>query len=71
MKNIIPYFYIIIGLSFIAKGIYALFTEQELYYLIFSLTTESKATYILFNACFGGFILYAGIRRYKSLKNQS
>ncbi|WP_188599379.1 hypothetical protein [Polaribacter pacificus] len=68
MKKIIPYIYFIIGISFVVKGFYALFNEQEIYYLIFSLQTESKWIYILFNLFFGGLILYTGIRRLKSLK---
>ncbi len=68
MKKIIPFIYIIVGFSFVAKGFYAFFNEHEIYYLIFSLKTESKSIYILFNLFFGGLILYSGIGRLKSFK---
>jgi len=68
MKNAIPYIYIIVGVSFIIKCIYALFNEQEIYYLIFSLRTDSKSIYVLFNLFFGGLIIYSGIRRLKKNK---
>ncbi|WKD86843.1 hypothetical protein KCTC32516_02223 [Polaribacter huanghezhanensis] len=68
MKKAIPYIYIIVGFSFVIKGFYAFFNEQEIYYLIFSLKTESKSIYILFNLFFGGLILYSGIGRLKSFK---
>jgi hypothetical protein len=68
MKKAIPYIYIIVGISFVIKGFYAFFNEQEIYYLIFSLKTESKSIYILFNLFFGGLILYSGIGRLKSFK---
>ncbi|WP_347174499.1 hypothetical protein [Polaribacter uvawellassae] len=68
MKKAIPYIYIIVGISFVIKGFYAIFNEQEIYYLIFSLKTESKSVYILFNLFFGGLILYSGIGRLKRFK---
>ncbi len=68
MKKAIPFLYIVVGLSFVVKGFYAFFNEQEIYYLIFSLKTESRYIYILFNLFFGGLILYSGIGRLKSLK---
>lgn len=68
MKKAIPFIYIVVGISFVVKGLYAFFNEQEIYYLIFSLKTESRLVYILFNLFFGGLILYSGIGRLKSLK---
>jgi len=68
MKKAIPFLYILVGVSFVIKGFYAFFTTQEIYYLIFSLKTESKSIYILFNLFFGGLILYSGIGRLKSFK---
>ncbi|MDG2193877.1 MAG: hypothetical protein P8K77_03285 [Polaribacter sp.] len=68
MKKILPYLYIIVGISFIIKGFYAFSTEYDIYYLIFSLKTESKYIYIAFNLFFGGLILYNGIGRLKNLK---
>jgi len=68
MKKIIPFLYIIIGISFVIKGFYAFFNEQEIYYLIFSLKTESRTIYVLFNLFFGGLILYSGIGRLKLFK---
>ncbi len=68
MKKAIPYIYILVGISFLAKGFYAIFNEQEIYYLIFSLKTESKSVYILFNLFFGGLILHSGIGRLKRFK---
>lgn len=68
MKKIIPFIYIVVGISFVVKGLYAFFNEQEIYYLIFSLKTESRLVYILFNLFFGGLILYSGIGRLKSFK---
>jgi len=68
MKKAIPFLYIIIGVSFVAKGFYAFLNSQEIYYLIFSLKTESKYIYILFNLFFGGLILYSGIGRLNSFK---
>lgn len=68
MKKAIPFLYIIIGISFVAKGFYAFFNEQEIYYLIFSLKTESRNIYVIFNLFFGGLILYSGIGRLKNFK---
>ncbi|MFT5761937.1 MAG: hypothetical protein ACI8WA_001061 [Polaribacter sp.] len=68
MKKVISFIYIIVGISFVIKGLYAIFNEQEIYYLIFSLKTESKSVYILFNLFFGGLILYSGIGRLKNLR---
>ena len=68
MKKAIPFLYIVVGISFVVKGFYAFFNEQGIYYLIFSLKTESKSIYILFNLFFGGLILYSGIGRLKSMK---
>jgi len=68
MKKVIPFLYIIIGLSFVVKGFYAIFNEQETYHLIFSLKTESRSICILFNLFFGGLIVYSGIGRLKSFK---
>jgi len=68
MKKIFPYIYIIVGISFIIKGLNAFFAEYDIYYLIFSLKTESKYIYILFNLFFGGLILFNGIGRLKNLK---
>lgn len=68
MKKVISFIYMIVGISFVIKGLYAIFNEQEIYYLIFSLKTESKSVYILFNLFFGGLILYSGIGRLKNLK---
>ena len=68
MKKIIPFIYLIVGLSFIGKGIYAFFKSQEIYYLIFSLETQSKTTFIAFNFIFGGLVLAAAYRRFKMLK---
>jgi len=68
MKKAIPFIYIIVGIRFVIKGFYAVFYEQEIYYLIFSLKTESKSIYILFNLLFGGLILYSGIGRLKNLR---
>ncbi|MFT4576821.1 MAG: hypothetical protein ACI86H_002627 [bacterium] len=68
MKKVIPFLYIIVGLSFVIKGFYAVFNEQEVYNLIFSLKTESRSIYILFNLLFGGLILYSGIGRLKIIK---
>jgi hypothetical protein len=67
MKKAIPYIYIVVGISFVVKGFYAIFNELDIYYLIFSLETKSKSIYILFNLFFGGLILFTGIRRLKSL----
>jgi len=66
MKKIIPLLYIFIGSTFVYKAFSAIFTEQEIYYLIFSLKTESKTIYMIFNLLFGGLIVYSGIRRLKS-----
>jgi|GEM_PF-6635138 hypothetical protein len=68
MKKILPYIYVIVGVSFVIKGFYAFFTDYEIYYLIFSLKTESKYVYILFNLFFGGLILFNGIGKLKNLK---
>jgi hypothetical protein len=68
MKKVIPFLYIIIGISFVVKGFYAFFNEQEIYYLVFSLKTESRTIYVLFNLFFGGLILYSGIGRLKNFK---
>mgnify|MGYP005996815813 CR=1 FL=1 len=70
MKTIIPYIYLLVGITFIIKGLYALFNEQEIYYLIFSLETKSKMVYILFNGLFGALILYSGLGRLKGMKKQ-
>lgn len=71
MKKVIPFLYIIIGISFVIKAFNVIFNEQEIYYLIFSLKTESKTIYILFNLFFGGLILYSGIQKLKSSKEEN
>ena len=68
MKNIIPYLYVLVGVSFLAKGLYAFTLDQENYNLIFSLKTSNKLIYIAFNLFFGGLILFNGIGRLKRLK---
>ena len=68
MKKAIPIIYLIVGISFVLKGLYAIFNELDIYYLIFSLETKSKSIYILFNLFFGGLILLTGFKRLKSLK---
>jgi amino acid transporter len=68
IKKAIPYIYLIVGISFVAKGFYAIFNELDIYYLIFSLETKSKSIYVLFNLFFGGLILFTGIRRLQSMR---
>ncbi|MDG1039718.1 MAG: hypothetical protein P8H13_01000 [Polaribacter sp.] len=70
MKKAIPIIYLIVGISFVLKGLYAIFKDLEMYYLIFSLETESKAIYILFNLFFGGLIIFTGLKRFQGLKKQ-
>lgn len=70
MKKTIPIIYFIVGVTFVLKGLYAVFNEQEIYYLIFSLETKSKITFIIFNIFFGLLILFSGVSRLRRTRNQ-
>lgn len=70
MKKAIPIIYLIVGITFVIKALYAIFNEQEIYYLIFSLETKSKVTFIIFNIFFGLLILFSGVSRLRRNKNQ-
>lgn len=70
MKKAIPIIYLVVGIIFLMKALNAVFNEQEIYYLIFSLETKSKITFIIFNLFFGLLIIFSGVSRLRRNKNQ-
>ena len=65
MKKLIPFIYFLAAVFLIINAFLIFSKDQESYRLIFSITTESKYSFLSFRVVFALLVIWAGANRLK------